>query len=157
MLPAMPAPLDAATFALVVTHAPLVSIDLIVSDPGGRVLLGRRKNRPAQGAWFVPGGRVRKDERLDDAFLRLTRSEIGVSVARADAPLLGVYEHHYEDGFAGERVSTHYVVVAHRLPPMAIDLASLPPDQHGDYRLATVAELCADPTVHAYTRAYFTG
>jgi colanic acid biosynthesis protein WcaH len=153
----MPAPLDAATFAHVVTHAPLVSLDLIVTDRAGRVLLGRRRNRPAQGSWFVPGGRVRKDERLDDAFLRLTEAELGVRVARAEAPLHGVYEHLYDDGFAGEHVSTHYVVVAHRLPPRDLDLAALPPDQHGDYRLAAVAELVADPTVHAYTRAYFTG
>ena len=151
MLPA----LDPATFALVVTHAPLVSLDLLVTDLSGRVLLGRRKNRPAQGSWFVPGGRVRKDERLDDAFLRLTEGELGRRVARADAPLHGVYEHLYDDGFAGERVSTHYVVIAHRLPPMPLDLAALPPEQHGDYRLATVPELLADDAVHAYTRAYF--
>ena len=153
----MPAPLAPATFALVVEHAPLVSIDLILTDLAGRVLLGRRRNRPAQGSWFVPGGRVLKDERLDAAFLRLTAGEIGRAVPRAEAEVQGVYEHLYEDGFAGERVSTHYLVLAYRLPPGEIDLAALPPDQHGDYRLAFREELLADPSVHPYTRAYFSG
>jgi colanic acid biosynthesis protein WcaH len=36
-----------------------VSIDLIVRDADGRVLLGLRNNRPARDWWFVPGGIVR--------------------------------------------------------------------------------------------------
>ena len=43
-------------FLKVVENTPLVSIDLIVQDPQGRILVGYRKNRPAQNTWFVPGG-----------------------------------------------------------------------------------------------------
>jgi colanic acid biosynthesis protein WcaH len=36
-------------FLTVVSKAPLISIDLIVQSTDGKVLLGRRNNRPAGG------------------------------------------------------------------------------------------------------------
>jgi colanic acid biosynthesis protein WcaH len=47
--------LDDATFKAIIDSTPLISIDLVVRDSSGRVLLGQRLNRPAQGFWFVPG------------------------------------------------------------------------------------------------------
>jgi colanic acid biosynthesis protein WcaH len=62
-----------------VTSVPLVSVDLVVRHDGGAVL-GRRQNEPAKGEWFVPGGRVHKDERLTDAVHRVARTELGSDV-----------------------------------------------------------------------------
>ena len=64
-------------FLEVVDRAPLVSIDLAVRDAKGRVLLGKRTNEPAKGCWFVPGGRIHKNERLDAAFRRICLDELG--------------------------------------------------------------------------------
>lgn len=52
--------LDATTFETVIVYTPLVSIDLLVKNRKGEYLFGLRKNRPAQGYWFVPGGRLQK-------------------------------------------------------------------------------------------------
>jgi len=139
----------------VVSRAPLVSIDLIVEDAEGQVLLGLRRNRPAQGSWFVPGGVIRKGETLDAAFSRIARDELGLLLHRRDATLLGVYEHFYDDNFLGTPgIGTHYVVQAYR-----IRIATLPEQaadtQHGALRAASPAELLADCTVHANTQAYF--
>ena len=60
--------LSNADFLTVVRLTPLVAIDLIVTDGNRRILLGHRRNRPAQGTWFVPGGRITKNETLDAAF-----------------------------------------------------------------------------------------
>jgi colanic acid biosynthesis protein WcaH len=143
-------------FLTVVSNTPLIALDLILHDDQNRYLLGRRVNRPAQGAWFVPGGRVRKDERLDDAFARLTFEELGlVGVDRAEAGLLGVYEHFYDDNFSGkDGISTHYVVLGYRfrLPQR---LARLPRDQHSDYRWANADDIALDESVHENSRAYF--
>lgn len=144
------------TFLKTIDSTPLVAIDLIVPNEQGAWLLGYRVNKPAQGFWFVPGGRIRKNERLDDAFRRIARDELGCDgLERADAELVGVYEHLYEDNVCGTPgISTHYIVLGYRLRyPIALD--SLPKTQHTDYRWATADEIASDLTVHANTQAYF--
>ncbi|QIO20876.1 NUDIX domain-containing protein [Haloarcula sp. JP-L23] len=63
----------------IVQSVPLVSVDLVVRTGEGIVLL-KRTNEPAKGEWFVPGGRVRKGERLREAVHRVARTELGVDV-----------------------------------------------------------------------------
>ena len=75
--------LDVTTFETVVASTPLISIDLLVQNEHGEYLLGLRNNRPAQGYWFVPGGRVLKNETLDGAFKRLTFEELGIELKRS--------------------------------------------------------------------------
>jgi colanic acid biosynthesis protein WcaH len=62
-------------FKKFVASTPLVSIDLIVRDTQANILLGKRVNRPAKDFWFVPGGRVLKDETVEQAFIRLLEVE----------------------------------------------------------------------------------
>ncbi|WP_429326472.1 GDP-mannose mannosyl hydrolase [Paraburkholderia sp. GAS348] len=145
-------------FLLTVDATPLVAIDLLIPNEVGGYLLGHRVNKPAQGFWFVPGGRIRKNERLDDAFRRIARDELGrVDVERTEADLIGVYEHLYEDNFSGQPgISTHYVVLGYKLRG-PIELESLPNTQHTAYRWATPEEIIADSTVHPNTQAYFGG
>lgn len=145
--------LPAETFRTVVASTPLVSIDLIVEDREGRILLGKRHNRPAQGFWFVPGGRILKDERVDAAFRRLTRDELGCAFKRAQASFQGVYEHLYADSVFGEAPSTHYVVLGYRLR-VKPDSLHLPNEQHSDYRWWDVGEASRSRLVHPNTQAY---
>ena len=91
--------LPAEHFGRMVADMPLISIDLVVRNTQGEALLGLRLNRPAQGYWFVPGGRIRKDERIPQAFVRLVKEELGQELAFERAAFLGVYEHHYSDNF----------------------------------------------------------
>ena len=146
--------LDKETFRTVVRSAPLVSIDLVVINSLGQVLLGQRTNRPAQGFWFVPGGRILKNEAMAAAFLRLSKAELGFASELGDAEFLGVYEHFYTDNFSGTDFSTHYVVLGYRLVH-DLDLNSLPDAQHHSYRWFDVAELLASVQVHDNTKAYF--
>ena len=146
--------LDKETFRTVVRSAPLVSIDLVVINSQGQVLLGQRTNRPAQGFWFVPGGRILKNEPMAAAFLRLSKAELGFASELGDAEFLGVYEHFYTDNFSGTDFSTHYVVLGYRLVH-DLDLNSLPDAQHHSYRWFDVAELLASVQVHDNTKAYF--
>ena len=149
-VPALPT--DA--FRQAVASVPLVSIDFLVRDTGGRYLVGQRCNAPAQGWWFVPGGRIRKNERIAQALARLQREELG-SACVGVPQFVGTYEHFYDTNFACEPgSSTHYVVMAYVLE-LEGPAPELPVAQHGAYRWLTPAELRADADVHAYTRAYF--
>ncbi|WP_304641026.1 GDP-mannose mannosyl hydrolase [Pseudomonas sp.] len=149
--------LDSDRFRQVVTSAPLVSIDLLVCDSDGRVLLGQRLNRPAIGYWFVPGGRIYKNETLDAAFERITLVELGRTFRRSQARLLGIYEHFYEDsvfGTQGEAPDTHYVVAGYRLDLPAGASLTPPRQQHDAYLWWEAEAMLASPEVHDNSKAY---
>ena len=120
--------LDFDTFLGVVNHTPLVAVDLVMVRGGQEVLLGLRNNRPAQGFWFVPGGRILKNE------------------------------HFYPDSFAGSAaqvgVSTHYVVLGHVLH-LSADFAVPSCDaQHAELRWWPLADALASELVHGFTKDY---
>lgn len=147
--------IDTELFKSVVANTPLISVDLIVRNPKDQILLGKRVNRPAQGYWFVPGGRVRKDERLADAFARLVYEELGITTSNLqDALFLGPFEHFYTDNFSENEFSTHYVVLGYQID---IDSFSgqFPQEQHDSYRWFSVNELLNLPDVHFHTKQYF--
>ncbi|WP_257293968.1 GDP-mannose mannosyl hydrolase [Endozoicomonas sp. YOMI1] len=146
--------LELETFKTVVASTPLVSIDLIIRNSQEQVLLGLRNNRPAQGYWFVPGGRIQKDERLEEAFRRLVEVELGAEAEFQKARFLGPYQHFYTDNFSGDSFSTHYVVLGYELW-LDIDLNNLPTDQHQNYRWFSVDELLTSQQVHQHTKDYF--
>ena len=140
-------------FLHIVDATPLVSIDLILRDERGEVLLGRRANRPAQGMWFVPGGRIRKNERVNEALQRISHRELGVTIA--EAKLLGAFDHIYPDNFLGAPgVNTHYVVLG-MAAELRSDLAFTVDEQHEEFKWWTVELLLADASVHENTKAYF--
>lgn len=152
--------LDADTFLKVVDATPLVAVDLVLVRGGCEVLLGLRNNRPAQGFWFVPGGRILKNEGIQTALTRVAHKELGLTLSALPAAprLLGAYEHFYADCFAGSEhalgVSTHYVVLGHviELPP-AFEL-SAQDDQHSDLRWWPLDEALNSSAVHRFTRDY---
>lgn len=142
-------------FLDVIETTPLVAIDLIVRNPEGSILLGLRNNKPAQGYWFVPGGRIQKNERLSDAFGRLCRGELALDMDFEDAKLIGVYDHIYEDNFLDvEGIGTHYVTLGYELSlPQGIDVSL--DHQHCDQRWWSINELLVSEDVHPNSKAYF--
>lgn len=106
-----PKPLSPDRYYDVIRDTPIVSVDLIVRTCG-RVLLGRRKNAPAKGFWFVPGGRVYKDEPLRAAAVRVLKQECGLDVEHDQFEFEKVDEHFYHDNFRDDTFGTHYVSVA---------------------------------------------
>ncbi len=149
-------PFNDEKFLQLVATAPLVSIDLIIRSEDHRVLLGRRTNRPAKGFWFVPGGSIRKNERIASALERISKTELGQPLILKEARFLGVFEHLYEDNFLGaDDVDTHYVVLAYECrldssAPVKLD------GQHSEARWWRVDELLESESVHENTKAYFT-
>jgi len=90
-------------------------LDLVVKNQQGQALLGFRTNRPPQGYWFVPGGRIQKNESMKTVFIRLCENQLGLTCAIKLAKCLCPYEDFYDDSVFGERVSTHYVVLGYEI------------------------------------------
>lgn len=150
--------LPQAQFTAALDALPLVSIDLCLVDPQRRLLLGKRLNRPAQGWWFTPGGRVRKNEPWQNAFVRIAEVELGLKgVTASDAQLMGIWDHFYDDSALDTNISTHYVNLPHvvYLSDQQVAGMSLPEgDQHAGYTWMPVAEACEHPEVHPYVKNY---
>jgi colanic acid biosynthesis protein WcaH len=143
-------------FLEVVKNTPLVSVDLVVRNRLGQVLVGQRENSPAAGFWFTPGGRILKEETVRAAFVRVVKDELGLTLDEREMQLAGLYTHIYtNENFAGvEGVDTHYVVIRCDLDA-DLDLEDLPRAQHQAYHWMEVTELLEEPLVHDYVKAYF--
>ena len=73
----------------ILDQVPLVTVDMLcVRD--GKFLLGKRINKPLQGKWCFPGGRLLKNELLEKALIRKAKEETGLSVKAPE--LLAVKE-----------------------------------------------------------------
>jgi colanic acid biosynthesis protein WcaH len=150
--------LSVETFMQVIRNTPLISIDLLIYNGNKEVLLGWRNNLPARNYWFVPGGRIYKDESIRNAFSRITQDEAGVRLNTAQAVFHGVFEHFYpNENFAHETgFGTHYVVLAFEIT-LTDELTSLPREQHTLYKWMSVTELLEHDQVHPYVKNYFNG
>jgi colanic acid biosynthesis protein WcaH len=148
--------LHSADFERAVGALPLVSVDWVLLNPIGQMLLGNRRNAPARLWWFTPGGRVRKNEPLTHCLKRVAFDELGLKASDVtDAKLMGVWDHFYEDSAFNTEVSTHYVNLPHLLRlPHTLDLNALPTDQHSFWRWQDVKVAAVSLDVHPYVRLY---
>lgn len=144
-----------ADLAQVTRNAPLVSVDIIVRNREGKVLVMLRTEEPAKDTYFVPGGRISKNEPIEAAFERVILREIGLPMKFADARLHGVYQHFYAaNRFEDPAFGTHYVVIAHDIV-LKDDAAIRLDDTHSSHRWLSEAELLASSDVHEYVKDYF--
>jgi colanic acid biosynthesis protein WcaH len=140
-------------FAFIVKNTPLVSIDLLVKNEKNKILVGLRKNEPAKGFWFVPGGRILKNETIKEAFNRITKSELGEEVSIENSLFIGVFEHIYETNFAQTPgFGTHYIVLAYKVKSPH-SLKNLSKDQHNEYQWVSKKDAKLI-NIHPNTRVY---
>jgi colanic acid biosynthesis protein WcaH len=69
---------------------PMLFVDLIIRNRAGAVLLVKRNNKPLAGEWWVPGGRMHKQETIIAACIRKAKEEVGVALL--DLRPVGFYE-----------------------------------------------------------------
>ena len=59
---------------------PTVCVDLLVTNEQKEYLLAKRTEKPAQGSWWFPGGRIRKGETWQECAKRKGREELGIDL-----------------------------------------------------------------------------
>lgn len=124
------------------------------------ILLGKRKNAPAKDSYFVPGGRIRKNETLDSALNRIIKEETNISenLNFSNQNLLGVYEHFYEDNFFGNKeYNTHYIVLAYLIKVIEVEIKDkiISTDQHSEFLWYRKNSKINNNEIHQNTRDYF--
>ena len=142
--------LDDTTFKTVVDSTPLISIDILLKKDN-KILLGKRINKPAQGYFFSTGGRINKNESIDNAMARVALNELNIEL-KSIPKFIGVFEHFYDDSIY-ENFSTHYVNIAYEYE--VEEIPDLPTEQHSEYKWFTIDELLKSKQVHKYTKDYF--
>jgi colanic acid biosynthesis protein WcaH len=142
--------LDDQIFKTVVDSAPLISIDILIKK-SNKILLGKRINKPAQGYFFSFGGRINKNETIDNAMTRVALNELNIDL-KSIPDFIGVFEHFYDNSMY-VNVSTHYVNIAYEYEME--ETPDLPTEQHSEYQWFTVDELLNSDQVHKYTKEYF--
>ncbi len=74
---------------MVIPKTPLLTVDCVVRDARGRILLVTRANSPFRGQLALPGGFVNRGESVEDACRREVKEETGLKLNRLR--LVGVY------------------------------------------------------------------
>lgn len=86
---------------------PIACVDLLIIN-NGCFLLVRRKNPPARGKWWFPGGRIHKWELILDAAVRKGKEELGLDLQPLE--IISVEESIFNEG-GGANVHTINFVV----------------------------------------------
>lgn len=146
--------LSEGDFRQLIKEAPLVSIDFVVRDETGNILLLRRKTNPAKGFFFVPGGRIFKNESKEAAAARISKRELGAAVNLTEARFIGVFDHVYEENrFDEEGYGTHYVALGYEIRKN--EHTRITDDEHDEWVWLSEADLLNRSDVHQYTKNYF--
>jgi colanic acid biosynthesis protein WcaH len=143
--------LSPETFKTVINSTPLISIDLLVKKDN-KILLGKRINKPAQGYLFSIGGRVYKNESIQQATARIAKDELNIEL-KLTPKFIGVFEHFYDDGIY-KGVSTHYINLAYEVD-INNEMLNLPTEQHNEYQWLSINELLNSKQVYKYVKDYF--
>ena len=144
--------ISSSDFKQAIKSMPLITIDFICSNAEGEILLGKRINKPAQGYYFTPGGRIFKNEKTIDAISRLAKKELGIEVSIADLKFNGIYDHFFSDSIF-DTIDLHCVNIAFEYDIK--NISNLPYQQHEDYHFFSRAEIAENPEVHEYVQWYF--
>jgi colanic acid biosynthesis protein WcaH len=122
---------------------PIACVDIAILSQDA-IMLVKRKDPPAIGEWWLPGGRVLKGEMMQDTALRKAREEVGIDcrVGR----IIHTAETIFPDGPYGQ--SIHSINSCFLLSPKDQHFQPRLDAHHDDYRW--VKEIPAG--LHPYVR-----
>jgi colanic acid biosynthesis protein WcaH len=146
----MSRPIPQDLYNQILANVPIACVDLaIVSN--GSVLLVKRKDHPARGQWWVPGGRILKGEVMKETARRKAIEEVGI--ACHVGPIIHTAETIFPDGPGG--IPVHSINSCFLVYPVE-DVSKLHvrlDDHHVDWRWANTIP----PGLHPYVTKCLAG
>ncbi len=68
-------------FKEILSFVPICTVDIVFfNKEKNKILLCKRINQPLEGVYFINGGRLFKNEELEDCAVRQAKTELGISV-----------------------------------------------------------------------------
>jgi colanic acid biosynthesis protein WcaH len=120
---------------------PISCVDIAIIAQGA-VLLVKRKDFPAKGQWWLPGGRVLKGEMMKETALRKAREEVGLECHAG--PIIYTAETIFPDGPFD--IPIHSINSCFFMYPKNPDPGPLLDGHHAEYQWVSVIP----PGIHPY-------
>ncbi len=140
-------------FLKIIRSTPLCSIDILIKIKN-KYIFGLRLNRPAKNYYFVPGGRIFKNENYQLAIKRILKNEVGILIKDIKYKIIGIYDHIYSDNvFEVKKINTHYFVCAIKIQ-FKNEIKIKTDNQHKKFILLTKAQALKHSRVHKFTKIY---
>jgi len=123
--------LSRKTFKIILDNVPLLCVD-IVAKHKRKYLLVKRKNRPLKGTFWPPGGRVLRNETIEEAVRRKMREETGLRV-KLIRPL-GYFEYFFKSHAIALKNGYHSISIVYLVKPLSLKVEL--DSQSSDWKLA---------------------
>lgn len=102
-------------YARILENMPVCCVDVIIANDK-KALLVYRKDEPAKNKWWVVGGRILKNEKLEDAVIRKVLEETGLE-SKIERQI-GVYEFKSDKAPFKVRTGVHNIVIVYVVKPI---------------------------------------
>jgi len=115
--------IDEKLYAKIIHSIPVVTVDLVIFNlEKNKVLLFKRNNEPLKDNYYTPGGRVNKNETLNNAIIRKSKEELGIDIEINNLQYCGMMEEFFETT-KFEKVSngTHHINILYKFTLNNID------------------------------------
>jgi len=66
--------IESELYSKIIENIPIICVDGLIVE-NNKILLLKRLNEPAIGEWWFPGGRVLKNEKIEDSIIRKVKEE----------------------------------------------------------------------------------
>ena len=139
----MPGLIPTELYRQILENMPISCVDIVIFHKG-KVLLVYRKEEPAKGKWWVPGGRIHKNEKLNDAVTRKVKEETNLDVIIEKQ--IGGYEYMSDKGIYDLKTGTHAVTVNYLVTPLEGQEIKVD-ETSSDYRWIDKIEESLDPYI----------
>lgn len=128
------------TYKDILKVMPICCVDLVITY-NNKFLLVKRAKEPAKGQWWLPGGRIWKNEKIKKAALRKAREETGLDCEFVKE--LGVNEGIFSEGPFGFGVHTIGVVCLLEAKTDKVKMDS----NHTEYKWDTKIDVSLDKNI----------
>ena len=113
----------------IMREIPVLTVDALIRNNHGKFLLAKRNNKPLQGEWYIPGGRVLKNETLKNAIRRKVKQELGLKVISAIP--VGYYEDFFKANPFSLKSGVHTVSIVFNIKTENFNVKLN--DEHSDW------------------------
>lgn len=105
--------IDKDLYVKILDSVPIATVDIVIlNKKKDKVLLFKRSNNPLKGVYYTPGGRINKNEPINNAVVRKMKEELDLDLNLNNLKYLGIIEEFFEKS-SFENIKVHCINVVY--------------------------------------------